>query len=330
MSKIDPIQTALDRLGELRHVDTSDEVVDEIRTFLANRSNLVVGKAAKVAGELKISALIPDLIAAFDRFMANAPRFDKRCVAITEIIRTLYELDYYEPAPYRKGLRHFQPEASFGPPVDAAAKLRGLSAQGLLRTRHPDALTEVVPLLVDRAPSARVGAVRALAANGGESGILLLKLKVLTGDIETEVLSECFAGLLSASPNQSLDFIASYIDSDDVSIAEAAILALGESRLQPAFEILKEKWGRAAGQSTKKILVVSMAASKLEEAITFLVSLIESATIQTATHVIEALAVYRRNERVGESVRESVSRRGEEILVETFSREFEGSNRSSS
>jgi hypothetical protein len=115
MSKIDPIQIALDRLGELRRADTSDLVVDEVRRLLANRSNLVVAKAAKIAGELRINALIPDLIAAFDKFIANAPRLDKRCVAVTEILSTLYELDYCEPAPYRKGLKHFQPEASFGP-----------------------------------------------------------------------------------------------------------------------------------------------------------------------------------------------------------------------
>jgi hypothetical protein len=162
-----------------------------------------------------------------------------------------------------------------------------------------------------------------LATNGGEAGVLLLKLKVLTGDIETEVLSECFTGMLAASPNQSLQFVAPYIDSDNISIADAAILALGESRLQPAFSILKEKWDRTASQSIKKILLASMAASRLEEAIAFLVSLIEGASIQTATAVIETLAVYRRNERVSESVRNAVSQRGERTLAETFSREFD-------
>lgn len=318
MSKPDPIQIALDRLGELRRASAMGLPVEEVRKFLNNRSNLVVAKAAKVAGELRISALIPDLVSAFDRFMANAPRLDKRCAAITEILSTLYELDYVDPAPYRQGLKHVQPEASFGPPVDEAAKLCGLSAQGLLRTRHPDALSEVLPLLVDREPLARVGAVRALAANGGEAGVLLLRLKVLTGDMETEVLGECFAGLLAASPKQSLQFVASYIDSDDESIAESAILALGESRLQPALGILKEKWDRTALQSLRKVLLASMAASRLDEAVAFLVSILKSANMQTATAVVEALAVYKRNERISESVRDSVSRRGEKALIETF------------
>ena len=323
MSKLDPIQQAMDRLGELRHTDASDLVVEEVRGFLRSRSNLVVAKAAKVASELKITSLTPDLLAAFDRLMADAPRLDKRCAAVTEIIAALYELDYDQPEPYLTGLKHFQPEASFGPPVDAAAQLRGLSAQGLLRTRFPDALTEVVPLLVDREPAARVGAIRALAANGGEAGVLLLRLKVLTGDIEPGVLGKCFVGLLAASPDRSISFVAGYIDSEDSSMAEAAILALGESRRQPAFEILKEKWGRSACKPLKEILLVSMASSRLEEAIAFLLSLLTTASVHTATDVLGALAIYKQSERVSESVREVLARRGDKTLLERFVREFD-------
>jgi hypothetical protein len=196
MAKADPIERALERLGELRTAEESDAVIEEIRGFLRNRSNLVVAKSAKVARELRIAALLPDILVAFDKLMTNAPKLDKRCAATTELLTALYEMDYTEPAPYLAGLKHVQLEASFGPPVDEAAKLRAISAQGLLRTRHRDALAEVVPLLVDREPAARMGAVRALAANGGETGALLLRLKVLPGDSEAAVLADCFAGLL--------------------------------------------------------------------------------------------------------------------------------------
>ena len=49
MAKSDPIERSLDRLGELRRADASETVVQEVREFLRNRSNLVVSKAAKVA-----------------------------------------------------------------------------------------------------------------------------------------------------------------------------------------------------------------------------------------------------------------------------------------
>ncbi|HEY4899406.1 MAG TPA: hypothetical protein VIH91_01175 [Terriglobales bacterium] len=322
MAKSDPIERSLDRLGELRCAEVSETVVQEVREFLRNRSNLVVAKAANVVRELQIKALIPDMVIAFNKIMADAPRHDKRCAAITEIVSALYELNYQEPASYFTGLKHVQMEASFGPPVDEAAKLRAVSAQGLVRTRHPDALTEVMQLLVDREPAARIGAVRALAVNGGEAGILLLRLKVLTGDAESAVLGECFSGLLDASPVKSVPFVAKYVDSEDSDVAQAAMLALGESRLPTAYEVLREKWSRTIGMPAKKILLASMAASKLEEAIAFLISLVETESVPTAVAVVEALSIYSRNERVRKSVNDAVVARQDQTLADHFKREL--------
>ena len=199
-----------------------------------------------------------------------------------------------------------------------------MSAQGLVRTRYPEALAEVMQLLVDREPAARIGAVRALAANGGEAGILLLRLKVLTGDVEPAVLGECFSGLLEASGGKSVSFVANYVDSEYSAVAQAAMLALGESRLPGAYEILREKWSRTVGLPEKKILLASMAASKLEEALAFLISLIETESIPTAAAAVEALSIYSRNERVRKSVNDAVLARRDETLANHFRRDFAG------
>lgn len=324
MPKNDPIERALDRLGELRHAEASPAVVEEVRGFLRNRSNMVVAKGAKVTRELKITALLPDLVSVFNKFIKDAPRLDKRCAALTEIVETLYDFDYDEADPFVFGLKHVQMEASFGPPVDAAAELRGLSARGLLRTRYPAAMTEVVPLLVDREPAARIGAVRAIAVNGGEAGVLLLRLKVLTGDLEAEVLGECFAGLLAASADKAVSFVGKFMDSEEAAIAEAAMLALGESRLPAAYAVLREKWERTVGKPARKVLLMAMAASRLDEAITFLVGLVEGERVHTAVDAVEALAIYKLNERVSQVVRQAVSGRREKELAERFKRDFEG------
>jgi hypothetical protein len=322
MAKNDPIERSLDRLGELRHAEPTAAVTEELRGFLRNRSNLVVAKAAVVVRELRIIALTPELVGAFDKFMADAPRLDKRCAAVTEITNALYELDYTDPAPYLAGIKHVQLEGSYGPPVDEAAKLRAVSAQGLLRTHHADALSEVVQLLVDREPAARIGAVRALAVNGGEAGILLLRLKVLTGDEEPAVLAECFGGLLAGSPEKSVAFVAGYIDADDEATAEAAMLALGDSRLPAAYAVLREKWNRTVLMPEKKVLLVSIAASKLDEAIAFLVSLVESASVPIAAAAIEALSIYRHNERVSKSISSAAQSRSENAVVEAYRSRF--------
>jgi len=323
MSKSDPIETALNRLGELRTAPP-ELATKELRTYLGNRSNLVVAKAAKIAAELRLSALIPDLVAAFHRFMKNPQQLDKRCAAVTEITGALYEMDYREPEIYLIGLRHIQKEASFGPPIDSAAGLRGMSAQGLVRTRYADALAEVVQLLVDPEPPARLGAIRALASNGGDAGILLLRLKVLTGDAEPEVLGECFAGLLAAAPERSLSFVASYVDDEDEATCGLAIWVPGESRLLPAFEVLKEKWERTVDRASRKVLLAAMAAMRVEESIEFLRSLLETASSHTACDVVVALAIYKGNESIKQLVGGIVHRRGDKRVIEMFEREFAG------
>jgi hypothetical protein len=322
MRKPDPVETALNRLGELRAAPP-EAATRELRTYLGNRSNLVVAKAAKIAGELRLSVLIPDLAAAFDRFMKNPQQLDKRCAAITEIVGALYEMDYREPEIYLQGMRHIQREASFGPPVDTAAALRGMSAQGLVRTSYANSLADVVQLLVDPEAPARLGAIRALASNGGDAGVLLLRLKILTGDAEPEVMGECFVGLLAAAPEQSVSFVARYVDDDYDAISAMAVWALGESRLRSAFEVLKEKWERTMGRSSRKMLLAALAAMRLEESIEFLRSLLEAGSSQTACDVITGLAIYKGNESIRQSIAASVRGRGDKLVIESFEREFE-------
>ena len=322
MGKPDPVERALERIGELRHAPLTDQTISEIRHSLHNRSNLVIAKAAKVAGELQARVVVADLVTSFHKLMADPARLDKRCAALTEIVAALYAMDSDDPHPYLDGLRHIQMEGSFGPPVDSAAKLRGLCAQGLLRTRYPNAMDEVVRLLVDREPEARAGAVRALATNGGEAGILLLKLKVLTGDPEPEVLAECFAGLLAAAPERLTSFVGEYVDSADEAVAEAAILALGESKDERAFEILKDKWQRTVHGRLRQVLLVAMACSRLEPAITFLIAITGEASPQTAAQAIEALATFRSSERLRSSLQKVVRERNECVVTESFARHF--------
>lgn len=323
MKKPDPIEQALDRLSALRSEGSlSDEAIAEMKRFLGHKSNLVVAKAAKTVGHARCSQLMPVLVSAFERLMSDPHKLDKGCAALTEIVSALYEMDYLEPEAYLKAIRHVQMEGSFGPPVDVAAKLRAFSALGLVRTRYPHALDEVVPLLVDLVPQARIGAVRALASNGGEAGALLLKLKVLTGDDEPEVMAECFSGLLATPSERALEFVSEYADSEDPAVVEAALLAIGSSRHPAAFDILKEKWERSAGGDLRKTLLLAMALTRSEAAIRFLISLLEEGNAQAAKSSLTALAIYRDNEKIRRSVEEAVSRRGDRALVEALRQEF--------
>jgi len=89
-----------------------------------------------------------------------------------------------------------------------------------------------------------------------------------------------------------------------------------------AYEVLKEKWNRTALLPEKKILLTSMAASRLDDAIAFLLSQVDSASAQTAACAVEALSIYRHNEGVSTSVRSAVLARREKAIIEAYRRGF--------
>src|SRR5260370_36897336 len=143
---------------------------------------------------------------------------DQGCKALIAIAKALATMDQPAPQVYFAGIRHVQKEGSFGPPVDAAAPLRGLCAQGLVRMSHPDALLEGVTLLADPEIAARAGAVRALGESGQSEGVLLLRLKALLGDDE-EIMDECFAALLRLSPPPPLGVRAAFLPSPSYEVS---------------------------------------------------------------------------------------------------------------
>ena len=310
---------ALDTLAELRR--GGEDSTRRIGEFLWNRSNLVVAKAAKVAGELRIEALVPNLAAAFERLMADPAKLDKGCAAATAIVEALYVMDYDQSDVYLRGGRHVQMEGSFGPPVDAAAQLRGDCALGLVRTRHPDALFEVVRLLADKEPQARIGAARALGL-AGETGELVLLLKTLTGDRELDVVAECLSGLLASRTERSVALVAGYLDGGDPATVEAAALALGASRMPQAIAALREKWARTAQAPLRKVLLAALAAAREDSALEFLLGLAAEGDARTVTEAIAALRAYRNDQRVRAMLGETLERRGDAGLLDRFQAEF--------
>lgn len=321
MKKLDPVEQLLNRLTELRH-EPGPATTEEIRKALKHRSNLVVAKAAKVAGELCLVELEPDLTACFERLMGDPAKLDKRCAATTEIVAALFHMDWLDPAVYLRGIRHVQLEGSWGPHVDEAAKLRALCALGLVRTNHPDSMTRVVDLLADPEPQARIGAVQALGACSGERATLLLRFKSLCGDTEPEVLGECFARLLENDFERSLPLLARYVEADDPVIAERAILAVATQRRPEAFRILREKWERTVENPLRKVLLTAMATARLEEAADFLIGLVKESPVPVAVDVIKELARYRRESRVRDALAIVVQQRGEAKLITTVGQEF--------
>jgi len=322
MARARKLEDCLEALSSLRNDPAAHATRAELAKYLAHKSNAVVAKAAKLSGDFDLHDLRPQLVEAFHRFMKNPAVSDRGCSAKTAIVRALEALAAPEEAIYLAGIRHIQMEGSYGPPIDTAAALRSASAMGLVHMHHTDALLHLVTLLVDREADARIGAVRALAWSGRPEAVPVLRLKVLTGDESVDVIAECFTALLAVAPARSLDFVAGYLDSGAVAVAEAAALALGQSREAAALEILKSRYAAGAGESRRRALLTGLALAREDSAFEFLFSLVETAPEKMAAEALSALAVYRHDDRIrGRATSLVASRKGKQ-LQQFFAAEF--------
>lgn len=317
--------TTDEALGAIKAVRDAPEKFDlkrDLGPFLRHKSNHVAAAAASTVERLEAAALAPELVEAFHEVMKDPAKRDPGCMALTAIAKALVTLNDPAAKVYFAGIRHVQMEGSFGPPVDVAAALRGLCAQGLARMGHPDALAECVTLLADKEVPARVGAIRAIADSGVAEGALLLRLKALLGDKEDEVIGECFISLLRMAPAPSVDFVAQFLRSASDEIRERAALALGESRLAPAFPVLRQAWEETAQRERKRTLLLSIAMLRLHEAVEFLLARLAEDSDPAAGDAVSALALYSRDESVRKRVEEIVAARP--ALQAMLEREFRG------
>jgi HEAT repeat protein len=306
----------------IRQSPETHELNRDLAPLLRHKSSHVVAAAAATAEKLEAGALAPDLVQAFERLMQNPTKLDAGCKATIAIVQALIQMEDPAAKVYFTGIRHFQMEGSFGPPVDAAAPLRGLCARGLARMGHPDALLECATLLADREVPARAGAIRAVTDAGRPEGVLLLRLKALLGDKETEVTGECFGALLSLDPTGSVEFVAKFLSSRTEGIAEQAALALGESRLPAAFEVLRDAWESGGTGEQRRTLLVAIAMVRSDLALEFLLTRLAEESGPVAADALAGLAFYARDEAVLNRVEEIIRQRGDGALEAVFEREF--------
>lgn len=304
------MQAALRALAEAAGRPAEAATLTLVRKSLEHRSNHVVARAARAAREGNLSALAADLCAAFPRWLDDPIRRDPGCVAKTEIVQALLSFEYPAAEVYLRGAAHVQPEPAFGGPIDTAAELRGTSALALVTMRHPEALIVCVGLLVDRESAARAGALRALGASGRPDATLTLRLFVLRGEREPEVLAEAFAALVALAPLESVPFVAGHLDSSDDDTARAAALALGDARRADAVAALSACLPREARPSVRQAVILALATSRRDEAFDLLLDVVASGSATDSSAALEALRLYPHDEALQRRVQDAIGRRG--------------------
>jgi HEAT repeat protein len=283
----------------------------------------VAAKAAEIAGDLGTESLTDALEPAFERFMANPVRDDKGCQAKTAVAEALYKTGALSADVYLRGIRHVQMEPSFGPPIDTAAKLRGLCAMGLARMAHPETMNELARLLADREADARIMAARAIAYTGDSRGEPLLRYKVYCGDQEPQVVTECFLALLRLAPDKSLEFVSSYLDSSDPELVESAAVAMGESRIAKALPPLQAAYAGTIDEAIRRALLFAIAALRCDQAVEFLLGELATASGKTAGSALASLVVLRNDPAIRRRVADIVDQRKDRQLSREFRESFE-------
>lgn len=280
-------------LAELEKVacdHAGPEAILLVRKALAGRKGILAAKAAKIIARCGWKDLIPDLIASFGRFFENPIKTDPQCWAKTAIVEALAKFEADEPEIYTRGLRHVQMEPIWGGSADSAGPLRAQCAVALAQCRtisDLQVLLHLTDVLADADKTVRMAAANAVASIGRLEGALLLRLRVLSGEQEPEVLETLFSGMLHINRRENIPFVSRFLGADSEIAAEAA-LALGLTHDPEAFEVLRQKLPSVRDHEAFPAFFRAIALTRLPEAIELLIGMVEQDEID-ARYALEAL-----------------------------------------
>jgi HEAT repeat protein len=295
-----------------------------LRKILTHKSNFLVSKAAKLVADTELISLLPDILAAFDRFFTDAAKTDPQCWAKNALSKALVKLGHRTVAEYLRGMRHHQMEPSFGPPVDTAGALRGTCTHALVDCpgiSDSDLLTALLEPFTDIDKTVRMEAARAIGQVGGVSATLILRLRAMLGpgqaeQEEPEVLGEVYRSLLSLEGAQAIPIVASRLEPGDDLAAEAAF-ALADLRTPEALKPLVSRFEEGADTWFASVLLSAIAQTRLPAAVDFLVSMIERDGREAAA-AIEAIGRIVPNAELRARIQQAVDQAGSPRLQHAF------------
>jgi HEAT repeat protein len=322
MAKPRSVDANLTRLRAIRKEEVTPALVAELRGLLGDKSNFVVGEGAEIAGERMFAELVPELVAAFQRFMIDPVETDKICRAKIAIVEALNKLEYDREEVFRTALGHVQMEPRWGGSDDTAAPLRAAAAFALVRIGPRDLMILLSDLLADPEKVTRAAAAKALGATGMQAAIPLLRLKARIGDEESEVVAECLTALVVADPDGAIPFVGPFLDSDNEEIAEGAALAIAESRRPEGLEVLKKHVPKTEPGSLQNVVLLAIAITRLPAGVEFLLDVLGDDDHAMAAGALQALAIHRHNPAVKERIAAIIGKKKNAALREQFTKAF--------
>jgi len=282
---------ALDALRE----QSSEMRVTALRKALGHNNNFIVAKAADLIREFGLADLIPEMLAAFDRFFDDPVKNDPQCWAKNAISRTFAAMELQDETVFLRGMRHIQLEPVWGGQSDTAGTLRATCALALVQCRsltERDLLAHLVELLADKDKTVRVEVVRGIEQVGSTSASLLLRLLAVLGSDksaadEPEVLGACYGGILRIEGVRAIPWVRRFLIAADDNAAEAA-LAIAGTHSPEAFEVLRASFVKAPDPWWRSVLLSAISLTRQDAALEFLLELVGKEALD-AEPAIEAV-----------------------------------------
>ena len=293
--------------------------IEQLRKALAHRNNFLVSKAAKLVADAELFTLLPDVLAAYDRFFLDAAKSDPQCWAKNALVKALVKLEHRQKDAYLRGLRHHQMEGSYGGLSDTAGALRGACTHALVDCpglSDADLLGILLEPLTDADKTVRMEAARAIGEVGGVSAALLLRLRALLAKDEPEVLGAVYSALLAVEGTRAIDLVAAALKEGDDLAGEAAF-ALADLRVPEALAALTARLRAGADGWFGGVLLSAIALTRLPEAIDFLVALI-ARDAREAPAAIEAIGRTAPSTDLRARVEKAVEQAGSPRLEQAF------------
>ncbi len=326
MAKSVKLEQALAELDAIRDDPQSDRATQVLRQSLKSKPAIVVANSAKLIGDQELRDLVPDLVAAFPRFVADGVKQDPGCFAKFRIAEALYKLEIPSEEIFLTGIRYVQLEPVWGGSEDTACSLRNVSALGLVNSSYGDVMIELADLLADREATVRSGAIRAIAVSGQLAALPLLRYKAQVGDAELAVMADCWATLLEMDADRSLPLVRKHLVDptfDNLALCEMAALAIGEAKVVGGFVILEAFWQRIRTRQLQfaelnRSVLLAIAMLRSPEAIKFLKGMLREQPVPEAIAALEALRIYQSDRNLWEQVEMLVEGRGEPQLLQAL------------
>jgi len=307
----------LQELEELRSAPQAGETVAALRKALRDRSNLLAGKAARLAQEFDLRELIPDLLAAYARFFEDLPKSDPQCLGKNAIAQALKDFEYRDAEPFLRGIGHVQREPVWGGENDTAGKLRSICVLALLNcTSLSDhtLLGHLTDLLADEEAGVRADTARAMAFTGRLEASLLLRLKIACGDAKAEVTGCCLGSLLALDARAGVQAAEKLLAGGDEDLKYEVAAVLGASREEAAIGLLRRTYEVTRDPHFRLALLRALGASLHADGLSYLLGLIRPEDAATARWAIEALAPAKYREEMRTKVEAAVKAAASDAL----------------